>query len=68
MSQEQPPLSWSPKPDRHSDGWRKWLRKTTTTGKLAAMWKAQGKRPVLAACDTFRAAACEQLKIWGRAY
>ncbi|HAR67479.1 MAG TPA: signal recognition particle-docking protein FtsY, partial [Lentisphaeria bacterium] len=39
--------------------------KTTTTGKLAAMWKAQGKRPVLAACDTFRAAACEQLKIWG---
>lgn len=39
--------------------------KTTTTGKLASMWKADGHQPILAACDTFRAAACEQLKIWG---
>ncbi|MFT5126441.1 MAG: fused signal recognition particle receptor [Rhodothermales bacterium] len=39
--------------------------KTTTSGKLAAMWKAEGKEVMLAACDTFRAAACEQLKIWG---
>ena len=39
--------------------------KTTTIGKLAAKLKAQGKRVVLAAGDTFRAAAIEQLKIWG---
>jgi fused signal recognition particle receptor len=39
--------------------------KTTTIGKLAAKLKAQGKRVTLAAGDTFRAAAIEQLKIWG---
>ncbi len=39
--------------------------KTTTIGKLAAKLKVQGKRVVLAAGDTFRAAAIEQLKIWG---
>ncbi len=39
--------------------------KTTTTGKLANMWKLDGKKVMLAACDTFRAAAVEQLKIWG---
>ncbi len=39
--------------------------KTTTAAKLAHMWKADGKRVGLAACDTFRAAAIEQLKIWG---
>ncbi len=39
--------------------------KTTTAGKLAAHWKAEGKTVLLAACDTFRAAAIEQLKIWG---
>lgn len=38
--------------------------KTTTTGKLAHRWKQEGKSVMLAACDTFRAAAVEQLKIW----
>jgi fused signal recognition particle receptor len=39
--------------------------KTTTIGKLAAQLRAEGKRVMLAAGDTFRAAAIEQLKIWG---
>jgi fused signal recognition particle receptor len=39
--------------------------KTTTIGKLAAQLRRQGKRVMLAAGDTFRAAAIEQLKIWG---
>jgi fused signal recognition particle receptor len=39
--------------------------KTTTSGKLAHLWKQDGKRVILAACDTFRAAAVEQVKIWG---
>lgn len=39
--------------------------KTTTIGKLAAAMRGQGKRVILAACDTFRAAAVEQLAIWG---
>jgi fused signal recognition particle receptor len=39
--------------------------KTTTIGKLAARFRAEGKRVTLAAGDTFRAAAIEQLKIWG---
>ena len=39
--------------------------KTTTAGKLAQIWHAQGKKVLLAAGDTFRAAAVEQLQIWG---
>ncbi|MGB0576100.1 MAG: signal recognition particle-docking protein FtsY [Alphaproteobacteria bacterium] len=39
--------------------------KTTTIGKLAKNWKSEGKSILLAAGDTFRAAAVEQLKIWG---
>ncbi len=39
--------------------------KTTTIGKLASQFKAAGKKVVIAAGDTFRAAAVEQLKIWG---
>ena len=39
--------------------------KTTTAGKLATQLKEQGKSVILAACDTFRAAAIEQLKAWG---
>ena len=39
--------------------------KTTTIGKLAQQWKAEGKSVCLAAGDTFRAAAIEQLKVWG---
>src|SRR3954452_16158064 len=39
--------------------------KTTTIGKLAAKLTAEGRKVMLAAGDTFRAAAIEQLKIWG---
>ena len=39
--------------------------KTTTAGKLAAQLKKEGKKVLLAAADTFRAAAIEQLKAWG---
>ena len=39
--------------------------KTTTIGKLAARFSAEGRRVMLAAGDTFRAAAIEQLKVWG---
>ena len=40
--------------------------KTTTIGKLASQFKAAGKSVVIAAGDTFRAAAVEQLQIWGQ--
>jgi fused signal recognition particle receptor len=39
--------------------------KTTTIGKLASLYREQGLVPMLAAGDTFRAAAVEQLQIWG---
>ncbi len=38
--------------------------KTTTVGKLARLYSAAGKKVAIAACDTFRAAAIEQLQIW----
>ncbi|MBQ4267230.1 MAG: signal recognition particle-docking protein FtsY [Clostridia bacterium] len=38
--------------------------KTTPIGKLAAMYKKQGKKVILGAADTFRAAAIEQLEVW----
>jgi fused signal recognition particle receptor len=38
--------------------------KTTTMGKLAALHVAAGERPIMVACDTFRAAAIEQLGAW----
>src|SRR5947209_16109258 len=40
--------------------------KTTTIGKLAARFRAEGRKVLLAAGDTFRAAAIDQLKIWGQ--
>src|SRR5690606_36978451 len=40
--------------------------KTTTIGKLASLYAAAGKSVILAAGDTFRAAAIEQLEVWGR--
>ena len=40
--------------------------KTTTVGKLAAKFVAEGKKVVLGAADTFRAAAVEQLTVWGK--
>ena len=39
--------------------------KTTTAGKLAKAMRAEGRAVLLAACDTFRAAAIEQLQVWG---
>lgn len=39
--------------------------KTTSIAKLAAYYQQQGKKVILAAADTFRAAAIDQLKIWG---
>ncbi len=39
--------------------------KTTTTGKLARLFKDAGKSVIIAAADTFRAAAVEQIKVWG---
>jgi fused signal recognition particle receptor len=38
--------------------------KTTTIGKLANLFKSEGKEPLICAADTFRAAAVEQLEIW----
>ncbi len=40
--------------------------KTTTIGKLSAYYKQQGKSVMLAAADTFRAAAIDQLEVWGQ--
>ncbi len=40
--------------------------KTTTVGKLASKFKAQGRKVLIAAADTFRAAAGEQLEIWAK--
>lgn len=40
--------------------------KTTTIGKLARLFQSQGKKVMLAAGDTFRAAAVEQLQVWGQ--
>src|SRR5207247_936774 len=40
--------------------------KTTTGAKLAHWFQARGQIALLAACDTFRAAAIEQLKLWGQ--
>ncbi len=39
--------------------------KTTTIGKLAKLFQGEGKSVMLAAGDTFRAAAVEQLQVWG---
>jgi len=38
--------------------------KTTTVGKLASLAKSEGRRPLICAADTFRAAAIDQLQIW----
>ena len=40
--------------------------KTTTIGKLAAQYRSEGKKVLLVAADTFRAAAIEQLDVWGQ--
>ncbi len=38
--------------------------KTTSIGKMAAYYKSEGRKPMMAAADTFRAAAAEQLAVW----
>jgi fused signal recognition particle receptor len=38
--------------------------KTTTIGKLASLWRSEGRRVLVVAADTFRAAAAEQLEVW----
>lgn len=40
--------------------------KTTTIGKMAKQWQDKGKKVMLVACDTFRAAAVEQLEVWSQ--
>lgn len=40
--------------------------KTTTIGKYAKQWQDEGKKVMVAACDTFRAAAIEQLEVWAK--
>jgi len=61
-----PPLVWAPQPPTvilltgvNGSG------KTTTAAKLACRWRDEGKQVMFAACDTFRAAAIAQLKVWG---
>ena len=49
---------------RNNGGGVKRRRKTTTIGKLANIFVKQGKSVVIAAADTFRAAASEQLEVW----
>lgn len=44
------------------------MGKTTTIGKLAYQFKKAGKKVVLGAADTFRAAAVEQICIWASAW
>ncbi len=53
------------KADHDPDGRVNGSGKTTTIGKLAAKFRADGLKVVMAAGDTFRAAAIEQLKVWG---
>ncbi len=40
--------------------------KTTTIGKFSKQWQDEGKKVMVAACDTFRAAAIEQLEVWAK--
>jgi fused signal recognition particle receptor len=66
-------LSLPPRPPAHGAPPRVWMvvgvngsGKTTSVGKLAAQLAADGKKVVVAAADTFRAAATEQLEIWSQ--
>ncbi|WKZ56291.1 MAG: signal recognition particle-docking protein FtsY [Bdellovibrionota bacterium] len=70
--EEGAPLDAAIQPARRSDGpcvvlmvGVNGVGKTTTSAKLASMWKAQGLKVAMVAADTFRAAAVSQLKGWG---
>jgi fused signal recognition particle receptor len=60
------PIDWNQKPTVIMVIGVNGVGKTTTIGKLAARLVGEGKKVVLAAGDTFRAAAVEQLEIWGQ--
>jgi len=62
---ERPPIDFGKKPTVMMVVGVNGVGKTTTIGKLAARLTREGKKVVLAAGDTFRAAAVEQLEIWG---
>lgn len=62
---ERPPLDLTKKPTVIMVIGVNGVGKTTTIGKLAARYVGEGKKVVLGAGDTFRAAAVEQLEIWG---
>jgi fused signal recognition particle receptor len=62
---DSPPLDWSKGPTVMMVVGVNGVGKTTTIGKIAARLTRDGKKVVLAAGDTFRAAAVEQLQIWG---
>ncbi len=61
-----PPLQWNVKPSVVLVVGVNGSGKTTTIGKLAQRFQAEGRGVVFAAADTFRAAAAEQLEAWGR--
>jgi len=63
--QPPPALHWKDKPSVIMVAGVNGSGKTTTIGKLAAVFAEDGKKVVLAAADTFRAAAIEQLQKWG---
>ncbi len=60
------PIDWNQKPTVMMVIGVNGVGKTTTIGKLAARLTREGKKVVLAAGDTFRAAAVEQLEVWGQ--
>jgi len=62
---DQAPIDWSKGPTVMMVVGVNGVGKTTTIGKLAARLTREGKKVVLAAGDTFRAAAVEQLEVWG---
>ncbi|WP_087065251.1 signal recognition particle-docking protein FtsY [Intestinibacillus massiliensis] len=66
MMQEDTPLDISGKPAVVLVIGVNGVGKTTTIGKLAARYVSEGKRVMLAAADTFRAAAADQLEIWAQ--
>jgi fused signal recognition particle receptor len=65
LAVETPPLSLDKKPFVLLVLGVNGAGKTTTIGKLAKKWTDEGKKVLLAAGDTFRAAATEQLEVWG---